>query len=217
MSANEIDDDTPLSVAPEPSAFVRDTTRPLDAATFSPLAFLDGFRPTRRTVKLHERADLIGDLDEIANRIDSLPEDADVDDLIAEFHRVRDIFQASVCFWTVERRSSEWVTERWATYAREHGIKLDSDGDTDNPKHRLNLLIDQLVGQIIEVKDLNGRVVEQNVNHERLRRLYDSNEGELNKLLFAQQDANTSLAQSAKVLTRDFSLRSSTARSGAAS
>jgi hypothetical protein len=156
---SDIDDDTPLSVAPEPSAFVRDTTRPLDAATFSPFAFLDGFRPTRRTVKLHERADLIGDLDEIANRIDSLPEDADVDDLIAEFHRVRDVFQASVCFWTVERRSSEWVTERWATYAREHGIKL----------------------------------------------------------LFAQQDANTSLAQSAKVLTRDFSLRSSTARSGAAS
>jgi hypothetical protein len=214
---SDIDEDLPLSVVQEPSAFTRDTTPDLDPATFSPYAFLDGFRPTRRTVKLHERADLIGYLDEIANRIDAMPEDADVDDLIAEFERTRDTFQSSVCFWTVERRSSEWVADRWTAYARDHGIKLDEDGDTDNPKHRLNLLINQLVGQIVEVKDLKGRVVEQQVTHDRLRRLYDSNEGELNKLLFAQQDANTSLAQSAKVLTRDFSLRSSTARSGAAS
>lgn len=212
------DDDQPLSSPTVPAAFMRDTSPTLDPGTFKIDRFAEGMRPTRRTIKLHERADLVGVMDEIADRIESAPEDADVDDLIDAFNQARDAFLAGVTYWTVEKRSSEWVMDRWEAYAKANSIRLDKDGDTDDRKERLRLIIDQLVGQIVEVKSDSGDVADlSTVTHERLRVIYDTNEGELNKLVYAMNDANQAIAQSARVLTRDFSLRYSTARSGATS
>lgn len=211
------DDDEPLSNPTVSAAFMRDTSPALDAATFDLDAFNGGMRPTRRTVTLHERADLIGVMDELANRIELAPADADVDDLIDAFNKARDDFHAAVTFWTVEKRSSEWVKDRRQTYAKAHNIKLDADDDAADPRDGLSLLIDQLVGQIIAVKNADGAGAEQKVTFDRLRGLYDANEGEFAKLAAALRDANTAVAQSAKVLARDFSQRYSTSRSGATS
>lgn len=210
------EEDVPLSVPAVPDSLARDTTQPLEVASFDLPGFLRGVRPTRRTVKLHERADLIGVLDELVNRIDALPDGDEADALIDQFETVRAEFQAGVTYWTVERRSSEWVEAQWEDCARRHGFKL-VDGDTKNRKHRLVLLMDQLAAQIVEVKDESRAVSSEPVTVERLRALFDVNEGELNKLMFAMQDANTSMAQQAGVLTRDFSQRSSTGRNGSAS
>ncbi|HET7398997.1 MAG TPA: hypothetical protein VFJ94_10790 [Intrasporangium sp.] len=219
--SDPVADDQPLSAAPPQAAAaafgIVDSTPPLDPATFDLDDFIAGMRPTRRTVKIHERGDLIGVMDEIVDRIDSTPEDQDVNDLIAAYEQAKQAFLAHTAYWTVEKRSSEWVTDRWATYARANGLTLDKDGDTTDMKARLRLLIDQLVGQVVEVKPAGGAPVPVQVTHERLRRMYDANEGELNKLMYAMTDANQAVAQSARVLTRDFSQRSSTGRSGTAS
>ena len=217
MSREDFDDE-PLSVPGKPEQFVTDTTPPVTPETFDLVAFLEGARPTRRTVPLYLRADLIATMDELAQRIDSTPDGVDVDQLVAAFEQAREAFRANVLYWTVEKRSSEWITDRWAAYAKQAGIVL-TDGDTKNMKDRLRLLIDQLCGQVVEVKTQAGDAVplERVATHEALRRLFDTNEGEFNKLLYAMRDANESMAHTAKVLTRDFSRTSSTSRSGSGS
>lgn len=214
---DSIDDDQPLSVVTPSSAFMRDTSTPLNAATFDLDAFLGGMRPTRRTVKLHERADLIGVMDELANRIESAPADVDVDDLIDRFVEARAAFLSGVTYWTVEKRSSEWISDSRRAYAKEHGIKLNADDSTDDSKSGLAMLLNQVVGQVVEVKDADGAILDRPVTFDLLRAMYDVNEGEVNKLVVAIEDANTAIAQSAKVLSRDFSQRYSTSRSGVTS
>ena len=214
---SDIDDDQPLSTATTSAAFMRDTSPPLDAATFDMDALLGGMRPTRRTVKIHERADLLSVMDELADRIESAPADENVDDLIDQFVTARDGFHAGVTFWTVEKRSSEWIKDNRETYAKAHKVNLDDEGDATDVKDALAMLLNQLVGQIVEVKRADGTVSEQPITFERLRAMYDTNEGELNKLAAALHDVTNSIAQSAKVLSRDFSQRYSTSRSGATS
>lgn len=212
--------DEPLSAVAQAATraglTIEDTSPPLDPATFDMEAFTLGMRPTRRTVKLYARSDLIGTLDALADEIESIPDGEDVDDLVAEFDRVKAEYLASWARWTVEKRSSEWVTKRWADYAAAHDIRLDKDGDTDNLIHRRALITDQLVGQIVAVRSADGRDLGV-PTHEQVAALYDANELEFNKLVYAMTDANSSMGSSARVLTRDFSLRSSIARSGQAS
>ena len=214
---SDFDDDTPLSAATDASAFMKDTSPALSAASFDLDAFVGGMRPTRRTVKIHERADLIGVMDELANRIESAPEDANVDDLIDQFVAARESFTAGVTFWTVEKRSTEWISENRRGYAKDHGLTLDEDDAAKDGKDGLALLLNQLAGQIVEVKDAQGATLERPVTYEVLRRMYDANEGEVNKLVTAMLNANTTVAQSATVLSRDFSQRYSTSRSGVTS
>ena len=212
------DDDTPLS-APQPAsapAEVRltDSTRPLDAATFDLDAFLNGVRPTRRTVKIHERADLVGAMDYIVAQIDAAPEGEDVDHLIEQYTEARDTFLAGVTYWTVEKRSSEWLKAHREATARELSITINKDGEAANAKGGLTLLLEQVAAQVVEI---NSQPAE--VTAEQLRKMYDANEGEVNKLVAAVENVNTAMAQhSAKdLVTRDFSRRFSTGRNGAAS
>ena len=216
--SKDIDEDTPLSSPTVPAAFMKDATpEHLDPATFDLSAFIGGIRPTRRTVTLHMRADLVGEMDEIAQRIDGLPDGPEVDALLERFEEARQGFLAATTYWTVERRSSEWLTKRWADYARANSITLDKNGDTSDRQARTLLLTDQLVGQLVGVKTESGQPLPGTVTFDALRALAEANEGEFNKLLYAMSDANMAMAQAAKVLTRDFSPRSSTARSGTAS
>jgi hypothetical protein len=218
-----IADDMPLEVGPadgQPVAgasFMRDTSPPLDVATFNPVAWVQGMRPTRRTVKLYLANHLVGALDELADRIDSAPDGADVSADIAEFERIRDEYWAGVTYWTVERRSSEWVTKCWEDVAQANRIRLDKGGDTTTAKDRVVLILHQLVGQIVEVKSADGQVSDAPVTYDLLHTMLDRNEGELNKLIYALTDVNQRESSAAQVLTRDFSQRSSTARSGTAS
>lgn len=205
------DDDAPLS-APA-SIEIRDTTQPLNVGTFDLEAFINGVRPTRRTVTLHMRGDLIGVMDRLGSLIEATPDGPEVDELIEQFEDAKAQFLAGVAHWTVEKRSTEWVNAQREACAKAAGIKLDKDGTAPDAESGLHLLLDQIANQVVEV---NGQPVEITANQ--LRKMYDANEGEVNKLVVAVENVNTKVAQSAKdVLSRDFSQRSSTGRSGQAS
>lgn len=215
-------DDQPLDAPPADghpvpgSSFMRDTTVPLDVATFDLAGWVRGVRPTRRTVKLYLASHLVGEMDELADRIDSAADGVDTSADVAEFERLRQEYLGSVTYWTVEARSSEWVQKAWEERAKANRIRL-TNGDTKVEKERMILILDQLSQQIVQVKSLDGQVVAGGVSEAVLRDLFQRNEREFNKLLYAMSDANNAPADRAGVITRDFSQRSSTARSGAAS
>lgn len=157
-------------------------------------AFIAGVRPTRRSVRLYARADLIGDLERIAERIDSLPDGAEVDGLVAEAVRLQAEFEASGVWFTVEKRSSEWVEH----FRRDAAARLGVSDET--AEGRIVLLLHQLAAQI---------VTPVGVTYAHVRALMDSNEGELNKLVVALTAANEQIAERARAVTLDFSQRRS--------
>lgn len=161
-----------------------------------------GVRPTQRSVKLYPNAHLIGRMDELADKIDNAPEGADVDALIDEFESVREQFRDGVWF-TVEKRSSEWIENQRKATAKRLGMKLDDDADADNAADNITLMLHQLAEQIVRPRGVTADM---------LRHMYDANEGELVKLTNAMQTANRQLAESSGVLDRDFSGRRSHAR-----
>jgi hypothetical protein len=161
-----------------------------------------GVRPTQRSVKLYPNAHLIARMDELADKIDNAPEGADVDALIDEFETVREQFREGVWF-TVEKRSSEWIQHQRSTTAKRLGIKLDEDFDAENSADNITLMLHQLAEQVVRPRG---------VTPDMLRSMYDANEGELVKLSNAMQTANRQLAESSGVLDRDFSGRRSHAR-----
>lgn len=164
--------------------------------------WVDGIRPTRRKIKLYPNAHLIGQLEEIANRIDSAPDDADVDDLVEQFDRIRGQFRDGVWF-TIEKRSSESVLASRKAIAKRVGIKLDDDGDSTNQADTITLILHQLVEQIVEPTG---------ITYEHLRAMLDANEGEVNKLVLTLDLVQKQLAEKAGVLDRDFSERLSRVR-----
>lgn len=164
--------------------------------------WVEGIRPTRRKIKLYPNAHLIGQLEEIANRIDSASDDADVDDLVEQFDRIRSQFRDGVWF-TIEKRSSESVLASRKATAKRVGIKLDDDGDSTNQADTITLILHQLVEQIVEPTG---------ITYEHLRAMLDANEGEVNKLVLTLDVVQKRLAEEAGVLDRDFSERLSHSR-----
>lgn len=195
--------ETETSLADQPLApqTVDVTPQPLPA-DFDMAAFLEGVRPTRHAVQLFPQAHLIARLEQIAAQIDVAASDADVDALVDEFERTRDQFRTGIWF-TVEKRSSEWVDDFRETTAKSLGMKKvrDDEGD-ENYSHAdaLKVSLHQIAAQIVEPAA---------VTFDDLRRLLDSNEGELNKLLMVMNLVNSQLAESSEVLKRDFSRRRS--------
>ena len=164
-------------------------------------AWLDGVRPTRRSVKLYPNAHLVARLEEIADRIDNTPDGENVDALIDEFEQVKAQLQSGVWF-TVEKRSSEWVAQFQKDLAKRLNLDLSrkGDGTAKNPKDSTTVSLHQLAAQIVSP---------EGVTYNHLRKLVDHNEGEAIKLLNAMESANNTLAEGAGVLDRDFSERRS--------
>lgn len=185
----------------EPST-ERDASPALNLTNFDLDAWVLGVRPTRRSVKLYPQADLVARMEQLADQIDSTPKDVDVDDLLAEFERLRTQFRDGVWF-TVERRSSEWEKHFRTTTAKRLGMTLDKDGDPVGQDDTMTLVLHQMVEQIIGPPG---------VTYAHLRSLYEANEGELTKLLNTWQNVQRNLAESAGVLKRDFSGRRSPER-----
>jgi hypothetical protein len=179
-----------------------DTSPKVTPENFDLAEWAAGVRPTQRSVKLYPNAHLIGRMDELADKIDSAPEGADVDALIDEFERVREQFRDGVWF-TVEKRSSEWIENNRKQTAKQYGIKLDDDGDAENTADNIVLMLHQLADQIVRPRGMT---------YDMLRSMYDANEGELVKLTNAMQTANRALAEASGVLSRDFSGRRSHTR-----
>ena len=193
--------DTETSLADQVTPTVDVTPQPLPE-DFDMATFLEGVRPTRHAVQLFPQAHLIAHLEQLASQIDAAASDADVDALVDEFDQVRDQFRTGIWF-TVEKRSSEWVDDFRETTAKSLGLKKVRDDD-DNEAYvhadALKVSMHQLAAQIVEPAG---------VTHADLRRLLDNNEGELSKLLMVMNLVNTQLAESSEVLKRDFSRRRS--------
>lgn len=178
----------------------KDVSPEITPETFDFEAFIAGFRPVRRSVTLYRRADLIGELERLADRIEASPDDADVDALIDQFDQVRDEFNRGTTV-VVEGRSQEWVDQFKKERLDALGVeKLEADDE-----RVVTIVLEQLAEQIVEPKGWT-------VDH--LRTLADAAPSELNKVIAAMTFANTQLPQSAQVLTRDFSQRRSAARRG---
>ena len=191
------------------STFVKDTSPEVTAATFSSTDFLAGVRPTRRSVQIVERADLVGDMERLAQlygEADEADDDESCEKIAAEFEQVAEAFHGSKRWYTVEKRSSEWIDDFRAKVAKD--LDLDPgewDGKSSSPaqkRARMEILLHQLAAQI---------VAPAGTTRDDLRGLYDRNEGELNKLVLCMEFANAKTAESAKVASPGFSLRRSAA------
>lgn len=161
-------------------------------------AFLDGVRPTRRAVKLYQRADLVGPLEERVQELETAGEDPEQDEqvkaLYAQFH-------ASGKWFTVEKRSSEWERKFRKDTARALDITLDDDGNVSNAEDGLTLSLAQAAAQTI---------IPSGVTTEKLRKFWNTNQNEVAKLFMAVQLANQQTAEQSRVVAPDFSRKPST-------
>ena len=193
------------------SALVEDTTPEVTPQTVDAGAFLAGVRPTRRSVRIVERPDLVGDMERLAQLFDEADEaddDAECDRVAAEFEQVAAAFHASKRWYTVEKRSSEWVAKFRKDTCEKLGLDTGPSGEeavSEAQEHdRSVLILHQLAEQIVDPAG---------TTYEDLRGLYERNEGELNKLLTCMTMANVRSAESVEVTSPAFGLRRS-GRSG---
>ena len=184
------------------SAVVADVTPEQTPEGFDFGAFLDGVRPTRRSVKVFPKGHLIGRMEEIAYEIDQAPDDADVDGLIDEYEALKADFNEGIWF-TFEQRSKEWETKFRADTAKSLKVALDDEGNPVDEDDLLEVIHRQLAAQI---------VAPEGVTVDGLRRIAEASPNEYGKLCVAMRFANDSLAEKSQVLTRDFSRRRSTSR-----
>lgn len=164
-------------------------------------AWLEGVRPTRRGVRLYSRADIIARLEHIADEIDAAPEDANVNDLIDEAERLQATWRDGIVWVVIEKRSSEWLDAFREEGAKRLGVTLNDKGEVGDKDKATRLMFEQIAAQIVEPEGFTA---------DHLERLYQANEGEVTKLLVTTRRVNNELAESAKVVTRDFSQRRST-------
>lgn len=182
-----------------------DTSPTITPQDFQWADFLAGVHPTRRGVRLYPQAQLVARMEYLADRIEALPDGPEVDQLIDEFEQTKAAFKEGVWF-EVEKRSSEWVKKFRTDLAAKLDLNLGTEekdfADAD-PQHSMTAVLHQLAAQI---------VTPANTTYEDLHRLYEANEGELNKLIVTMGFTNEALAERAKVLDVDFSQRRSTNR-----
>lgn len=159
-------------------------------------AWLNGARPSRRSITLYSRGDLIGRLEELAALIERHDGDDDEEelDLYDEAEALRRTFLASGQIFTVEGRSSEWVKAYRGGCEKQFGLKLGVKTGTvkDETEYALRMLADQVC-------------VPSGMTYEKLKRLSEIAEPEVMKLITVQVAANTQAAATVGVVTRDFS------------
>lgn len=183
---------------------VEDDTPDVTPEDFTFDDFLAGARPTRRRARLFMRADLIADMEQLADEIGDLDEgDERVAPLVERYEQVKADFDASGRWFSVEKRSSEWVAKFRRDTAKRLDIALDGDGDAATMEEARTLGLHQLAEQI---------VTPAGATYDGLRALYERNEGEVNKLFLAMRLANEQMAESAQVVGPDFSPKPSTSR-----
>lgn len=175
---------------------------PLDPATYDVTDFAGGVRPGRRRVEVQPRPDLYPDLQRVVAKINAVGDDADVDDLIDEYERIRGQMLVE---WIVERRSPEWVKLFYAETATEMGITA-KNGATDVVRG------DFTYEQAVEVSMrmiLAQTVSPTDWDLERLRSLFKAAPEQVDALADAVAQVN---AGHSEALTLDFSQRRSTKR-----
>lgn len=189
----------------KPEDLIVDTTPDVPVEDFDFPEFLHGARPTRRSAKLYMRADLVGQLEQLIHDLEAAGDDPAEDPKVRELY---DTFHASGRWFTVEKKSGEWETKFRQDTINRLSIKVDKDGNVLNATDGLSLSFEQTAAQM---------VVPSNVTADGLRKLYEVNQGEVNKLFLAVRLANNEMAETVRVVGPDFSSQPSTSTSGAGS
>lgn len=152
-----------------------DVTPPSNPAGFDFSAWLAGWRPVRRAVKLYSKAHLIADVERLLDEGDEPGAQA-----------VWDEFEASGAWIILEQRSQEWQTKFRRNLAHEKGWRLDGDDDPLEVEQRREVNLRQLAEQIAEPP----------ITYEQLEQMRLVNENEVAKLIVAMNLANRQLAES---------------------
>ena len=185
-----------------PTPIVNTSIKPTPEG-FDLAEFVAGVRPTRRAVQIFPLGHLIAQLEEIEAQIDAAGDDDDVDDLVDEFERIRDQFRDGVWF-EIEKRSAEWVKKFDKDVEKRLGLVRKPKGGGMRPElsedDLTTVTLHRLAAQI---------VTPDGMTYDLLTRMLEGNEGEVAKLMQCMTQANNELAESAEVLTRDFSARRS--------
>jgi hypothetical protein len=194
---------TPAAAQLEPSltdttSTIVDSSPDVTVEDFDFEAFLTGARPTRRAAKLYARADLVGTLEERMQELEAEGIDPADDDT---FCRLYQEFHDSGRWFHVEKRSSEWERDFRAKTAERLGIKLDEQGKVTSEADGLALAFEQTAAQT---------VIPSNLSAAGVRRMYEVNQGEVNKLFLAVRQVNEAMAETVRVVGPDFSPRRST-------
>ena len=157
-------------------------------------AWLNGARPSRRSITLYSRGDLIGRLEEFVSLIELADDDEQRQVIEIAAEKVQHEFLASGQVFTLEGRSSEWVKAYREGCAKQLGLKLGVKTGTvkDETEYAMRMLAEQVV-------------VPSGMTYEKLKRLSEIAEPEVLKLIAAQVAANTQAAATVGVVTRDFS------------
>ena len=177
----------------------------LDPAGYDIADYAGGIRPGRRRVTIQPRPDLYPDLQRLIERIDEAPEDANVDDLIDEFDRLRDLMRVE---WVLERRSPEWTVEFYRQAARDMGVEV-KNGAHDvaradfTEEQAAEVGMRCILAQTVETSDGHDWTLED------MRRLREVAPEQVDVLADAVAKVN---AGHAEALTLDFSRRRSTSR-----
>ena len=177
----------------------------LDPATYDVAEYAGGIRPGRRRVTIQPRPDLYPDLQRLIEQINEAPEDADVDDLIDEFERLRSLMRVE---WVVERRSAEWTVEFYRQAAEDMGVAM-KNGAHDVARgdftedHAAEVGMRCILAQTVETSDGRDWTLDD------MRRLHEVAPEQVDVLADAVAKVN---AGHAEALTLDFSRRRSTSR-----
>ena len=182
-----------MDQADEPLGGIDTSTTPT-VEDFDLDAWLNGARPSRRSITLYSRGDLIGRLEEFVSLIELADDDEQRQVIEIAAEKVQHEFLASGQVFTVEGRSSEWVKAYREGCAKQMGLKLGVKTGTvkDETEYALRMLAEQVV-------------VPSGMTYEKLKRLSEIAEPEVMKLITAQVAANTQAAATVGVVTRDFS------------
>lgn len=165
ITTNDLDDDHPVTV---------------DEATFDFTAWVAGVKPTRRSVKIYGRADLIAVIDELGDALAvaveaakdpeaSLAERDDVARLEADLERAYADFTASGIRVVIEGRSEEWLESTKK--------QLEAKGVTDG----VDISLHQLAQQVVSPAGVTA---------DALKALREKSEPQIRKLLTAWTFAN---------------------------
>lgn len=179
------DDDLELVEAPE--------SKPED---FDIATAAAGVRATRIRVHIQPGAHLLERVQELAEEIDSYPNDDDVPvDLADEWVETWEAFNRKDVY-VLEGRSSDWIKQHKRD-VKKRGIDPDRKGLSDQERvaHTKRLVMSQIAAQIVKP---------EGVNEADVAAIFAGNEAEGDKLWRAMNQVNT---QPVKQLVPDFSPR----------
>lgn len=169
--------------------------------------WLSGVRGTRRAVRVYARADLVAEMEKVAEGYhDDLPAKERrriADEVLA----LREQFEASGAWFVTEARSNERIKRVRDASAKRRGITLPADDATGD-----EAMIPVADWTLIERDLLVDAIVSPAVDFDGLSRLAEVAPTEYVKLAVAMRQANSALAQNAGVVTRDFSPAPSASR-----